>query len=214
MQCLFLRHILPSQISLDFQLLFNDCNFLILLLCLSLSLPDSVPCLFLILGKIIIKILHILLQHGLRPLQPLLMQLGQLLKLVDLLPLMINQHLKEQRLPLLTNKLMHWLVNLHPILDSILRSLDKTSLGLIIRLILILFTELVQLTYCYTLLFYTFLPYLHFLVFLFLLALTLSFFLFHSENLWENMIVLLHHREYQKDFSILGPVDSSQPWAN
>lgn len=55
------------------------------------------------------------------------MQPGQLLELVDLLALVINQHLKQQHLPLLVDKFMHWLRVLDTILYRALCSLNQTS---------------------------------------------------------------------------------------
>lgn len=111
------------------------------------------------------------------------MQLCELLKLVDFLSFVVDEHLKEQSLPLFRDKVMHWFIDLNSVFDCILRSLDKARLGLVTRLIFILFTQLPQLTNSNSLLFDSLLPNLQ--VFISLLLLTFAFLLLllHPEDL-------------------------------
>ena len=183
MQGVFFGHVFASQISLDLQLLLYYRHLLVLLSGLHLCLFNRVPRVFLILRQIIVEILHVFLQHQFSPFQPFLVQFGQFLKLVDFLPLVVDQHLKQQSFPLLTHKVMHWLVHLHPILYRIFSRLQETRLRLIILLLFPLLAQLIQLPYRYALLLDSLLPNSHILTSLFLLPLSLLFLLLLPEDL-------------------------------
>lgn len=124
LQSFHLGSVLASQISLDLEPLLNDGHLLILIPGLLLCLLNLLPGIPLILIQMFIECLHVLLQHMFSPLQALPMEPGQLLKLINLLSFVIDQHLEQQHLSFLFYELVHGFGRFHAILNGALRGFD------------------------------------------------------------------------------------------
>lgn len=72
------------------------------------------------------------------------MQFGQFFELIDLLSLVIDQHLEEQSLSFFTDEVMHRFIHFHAILYGVFCGLDETCLRLVAGLVLLIFSHLVE----------------------------------------------------------------------
>ena len=183
LQGLLLGHVLACEVSLDLELLLDDGHFLVLLSRLCFCLLDGVSGLLFILGEVVVEVLHVLLEHLLCPFESLFVELGEFLEFVDFLSFVVDEHLEEEGLPLLADELVHGLVDFDSILDGVLGGLDEAGLGLIAAVLLLLLSELVELSYGDSLFLDSLLPDLESLVSLLLLLLAFFLLLLHAEDL-------------------------------
>ena len=125
------------------------------------------------------------------------MEPGHFFELVDFLSFVIDEHLKQQSLSFFADELMHGFIDFNPVLDCIFGSLNQAHFCLIFLFILLFFPKIIQLFYCYPLLFHTLLPNLHFLFLCFLFPLSLSLFLLHPKNLTKSSsyFCIFRHRK-------------------
>lgn len=111
------------------------------------------------------------------------MQSGHLLKFIDLFSFVINEHLEKKSLPLLTDKIMHRLIDFNSIFDGTLSCLNQTDFSLVFLFIILLFAKLIELFDSDTTFFHTFLPNFHPLIFSFELSFSIFFFFLHTKDL-------------------------------